>query len=576
MKQPSPRRTWLLRAPFVVAILVLAGAVFVVSTLREISSTRATLLALSTAHAERVRLVVGESEAHAVTAFEAWEKQAGERLLAVAALADRMVADGHRTQARMDSLATANDLVCLTVRAGDGHVLAAAQVSDDEHQEAACWDELATGGLTDLKPGESRAQHVSIGNGATYRLIGARRRPDGGLVCAGMDEKALAQVRRSIGPGRLLQALGRQEGTVFLALQNASGILAATPNVTELSSVGEDTLLARVLATGQSAQREITFDGRPTLETVSMLAVDARSVSLLRVGQDLTGVRKLQRDTARSLAVHSLLLLVALGAGAALLLASRRLDVANAAWEAARREVTALEAEQARRERSFALGELASGVAHEIRNPLNAIGMVAQRLGREFTPTADVPEYRQLTDTVRGEVGRINRIIEQFLRYARPAAPSPRTVDLAVLVHDIAALVRARFDVKQVTLVVSAPAHLEAVIDPDLISQALHNLLDNALDACPAGAMATIELRVEGDRVLLTVRDTGPGIVPADLPRLFNLYHTTKPDGTGVGLAIVDQVASLHGGRALAASEPGQGATFTLDLPLSGAARDAP
>ena len=575
MNRPSPRRSWLLRPPFVMAILVLAGVVFVVSTLREIQTTRATLVALSADHAERVRLVVGESEAHAVTAFEAWEKQAGDRLLAVAALADRMVHDGHPVQARFDSLASANDLACLTVRGGDSRVLAAAQVSGGEHQEAACWDELATGGLTDLKPGTSRAQHVSIGDGSTYRLVGARRRPDGGLVCAGMDEKALAQVRRSIGPGRLLQALGRQDGTVFLALQNANGILAATPNVTELSSVGEDTLLARVLATGQPALREITFDGRPTLETVSMLAVDDRSVSLLRVGLDLTGIRKLQGDTARSLAVHSLLLLAALGAGAALLLASRRLDVANAAWEQARREVSALEAEQARRERSFALGELASGVAHEIRNPLNAIGMVAQRLGREFTPTADGPEYRQLTDVVRGEVGRINRIIEQFLRYARPAAPSPRTVDLAVLVGDITALVRARFDVKQVTLAVEAPTHLEAVVDPDLISQALHNLLDNALDACPAGAGVTITLRAERERVLLAVRDTGPGIAPADLPRLFNLYHTTKPDGTGVGLAIVDQVASLHGGRALVESEPGRGATFTLDLPLSAAARDA-
>ncbi len=559
----------------VVGILLLAGSVFLVSTLREISATRATLLALSADHAESVRLVVGEAESHAVTAFEAWEKQAGDRLLALAALADQMVVDGRRTQARLDSLAVANDLVCLTVRAGDGRVLAAARVPESLHEEAACWDDLAGGGLTDLAPGQSRAQHVPVGDGATYRLVGAHRRPDGGLVCAGMDERALARVRRSIGPGRLLQALGRQEGTVFLALQSRDGILAATPNVTELSSIADDTLLAGVLASGRAARREITFEGRPTLETVSLLAVDQRSVSLLRVGLDLTGIRKLQRDTARSLAVHSLLLLAALGAGAALLLASRRLDVANAAWEQARREVSALEAEQARRERSFALGELASGVAHEIRNPLNAIGMVAQRLGREFTPTDDVPEYRQLTDTVRGEVLRINRIIEQFLRYARPAAPHPREVDLAALVGDISALVKARFDVKGVALAVEAPARLEAVVDPDLISQALHNLLDNALDACPAGAAVTITLRAASERVHLSVRDTGPGIAAADLPRLFNLYHTTKPDGTGVGLAIVDQVASLHGGRALVESAPGQGATFTLDLPLAAAARDA-
>jgi signal transduction histidine kinase len=185
------------------------------------------------------------------------------------------------------------------------------------------------------------------------------------------------------------------------------------------------------MTTGAPATREVAFAGRRVLERVSRLDVAGRPVSLLRVGLDLGEVERRQREIGRSLAVHSLLLLVALGAGAALLIASRRLAAARTAWAQARREVTALEEERARRERSFALGELASGVAHEIRNPLNAIHVVAQRLGREFVPTQDEAEYRQLTGTVRGEVGRINRIVEQFLRYARPAAPDLRPTDAA-------------------------------------------------------------------------------------------------------------------------------------------------
>ena len=113
-------------------------------------------------------------------------------------------------------------------------------------------------------------------------------------------------------------------------------------------------------------------------------------------------------------------------------------------------------------------------------------------------------------------------------------------------------------------------------VDPDLLRQALHNLLDNALDACPAGARTDVELRCDGDRILLVVRDTGCGIAPADLDRIFNLYHTTKPDGTGVGLAVVDQVAAQHGGRALADGAPGRGAVFTLELPRGGATEDTP
>lgn len=567
-------RSRLLRPPVVVAMLVLAGAVFVASTLREISSARATLEQMTTGHAERVQRVVGESQGHALAAFEAWETQAGQRLLALAALVDHLVRDDRRPQAMIDSIATANDLACLTVRWPDRRVIASVAAAPAAIGDAACWDDLDAAGVTSLRPGESRVLRAPDGDGGGYRLIGARRRADGGLVCAGLDAEVLAAERRRIGPGRLLQVLGRQSGTAYIALQDKNGILAATPNVDRLSALSGDTLLVRVMATGASASREVVFAGRRVLEQVSRLDVAERPVSLLRVGVELGEVERLQREIARSLAVHSFLLLAALGAGGALLMASRRLSATRAAWEQARREVTALEEERARRERSFALGELASGVAHEIRNPLNAIHVVAQRLDREFTPTQGEPEYRQLTGTVRGEVGRINRIVEQFLGYARPPALDPRPTDVAALVREVVTVVQGRFEAKGVALAATTPARLVLDVDADLLRQALHNLLDNALAACPAGARTDVELRCDGDRVLLIVRDTGCGIAPQDLDRIFNLYHTTKPDGTGLGLALVDRIAAQHGGRALADGEPGRGAVFTIELPRGDATED--
>ncbi|MBK9304565.1 MAG: hypothetical protein IPM94_11935 [bacterium] len=570
MNLPDHPRLWLLRPVVVVAVLVLAGAVFLASTVREIRSARGTLEQLTIGHAEQIQRVVGESQAHALAAFEAWETQAGERLLALASLVDHLVQDGRRSHAVIDSIAAANDLTCLTVHWPDRRAESAAADG-----EAACWHELDAAGASALRPGESRVLRVPAPDGGGYRLIGALRRADGGVVCAGMDAAVLAAERRRIGPGRLLQALGQSSGTTFLALQDGGGILAATPNVDQLSSLAGDTLLAGVMATGIPATRETAFAGRRVLERVSRLDVDGRPVSLLRVGLDLGEVERRQREIGRSLAVHSLLLLAALGAGASLLIASRRLAAARSAWAAARREVTALEEERARRERSFALGELASGVAHEIRNPLNAIHVVAQRLAGEFVPTQDEAEYRQLTGTVRGEVGRINRIVEQFLRFARPPSPRPRPTDAAALVRDVVTLVRGRFEAKGVSLAAAAPERLELVADPDLLRQALHNLLDNALGACPAGAGTDVELRAAGDRVLLVVRDGGCGIAPENLGRIFNLYHTTKPDGTGLGLAVVDQIAAQHGGRVLVDSRPGHGSTFTLELPRSGPTEDA-
>ncbi len=564
-------RPWYLRAPFVVFTLAMAGVVFVAATAGEIRSARSALTALTVGHAEQVRQVVSESQSHALSTFEAWETQAGLRLLALAGLVDQLARHGTHTQALLDSIAGANDLACLTVRQPDRRVLAASTQPPGTRGEAACWHDLEQAGVFDLGPGESRVLRAPAEDGSGgYRLIGAIRRADGGIICAGLDAAALAAERRRIGPGRLLRALGQRAGSVYLALQDANGILSATANVESLSSVGGDPLLRRVLATGEPASREIDFGGRRVLEQVTRLEVAGRPVSLLRAAVDLSEVRRHQREIARSIGLHSLLLLATLAAGAALLIASRRLVVAETAWARARREVAALEAERSRRERSVALGEMASGVAHEIRNPLNAIHMIAQRLGREFTPTAGDDEYRRLTDTVRDEVGRLNRIVQQFLAFARPAAAQVRDVDLAAVVREVVTLVRGRFEARGVELAAELPERLVAPADADLIRQALHNLLDNALDACAAGARVDVGL-AEGEAVVrLTVSDTGSGIAPAELPRIFNLYHTTKPAGTGVGLAIVDQVAAQHGGRVRVESVPGSGTTFSLELPSGG------
>jgi len=564
----SSIRPWYLRAPFVVFTLTVAGVVFVVATGGEIRSARSALNALTVDHAEQVRQVVSESQGHALSTFEAWETQAGLRLLTLAALVDHLARHDEHPQALLDSIATANQLACLTVRESDRRVLAASTRPAGTRGEIACWHDLEEAGVFDLKPGESRVLRAPVEDGSGgYRLIGAIRRIDGGIVCAGLDAEALAEERRRIGPGRLLRALGQRAGSVYLALQDPNGILSATANVDSLSSVAGDPLLQHVLATGEPASREIDFGGRRVLEQVTRLEVSGRPVSLLRAAVDLSEVRRRQREIAQSIGLHSLLLLVTLAAGAALLIASRRLVVAQTAWAQARREVAALEAERSRRERSVALGEMASGVAHEIRNPLNAIHMIAQRLGREFTPTGGGDEYRRLTDTVRDEVGRLNRIVQQFLAFARPAAPQLREVDLAAVVREVVTLVRGRFEARGVALVDELPERLVVPADADLMRQALHNLLDNALDACADGARVTVALAAGEATVRLTVSDTGSGIAPAELPRIFNLYHTTKPAGTGVGLAIVDQVAAQHGGRVQVESELGRGTTFIFEFP---------
>ena len=252
-----------------------------------------------------------------------------------------------------------------------------------------------------------------------------------------------------------------------------------------------------------------------------------------------------------------------------------------------------LEEEARRRDRLTAMGELASGVAHEVRNPLNAIGVIAQRLRREFAPAEDAEGYRALVDTVRAEVARVNDIVRQFLEFARPPRLSPRQTDVAGLLEEAVRVVESRAGEKGLTIRRDFDGVGSAALDPDQIKQALLNLLTNAIEATERGEI-TVTARIEAEKrrsgeagkesltdspplpfsgsggrgwVVVTVADTGRGISPENLSRIFDLYFTTHPEGTGLGLSLVHRIVAEHGGRIDVDSEGGRGTTFTITLP---------
>jgi two-component system sensor histidine kinase HydH len=231
-------------------------------------------------------------------------------------------------------------------------------------------------------------------------------------------------------------------------------------------------------------------------------------------------------------------------------------------------EKAALEADLRRRDRLTAMGALASGVAHEVRNPLNAIGIIVQRLEREFVPTADAEEYGQLTRLVRDEVRRVNGIIVDFLDLARPRKLQLQPVDLEPLLEKAAQVIAPQVAAKGLQLVRQfevAGRRIEA--DPDQLHQALLNLLTNAVEATDQGSVKLGARLTEAGLVEIEIADTGTGIPPEDIERVFDLYFTTKPEGTGLGLGLVHRIIAEHGGRLEIQSQSGQGTRITLLLP---------
>ncbi len=223
-----------------------------------------------------------------------------------------------------------------------------------------------------------------------------------------------------------------------------------------------------------------------------------------------------------------------------------------------------------RSQRYQTMAEMSAGVAHEIRNPLNAIGMNIQRLKLEFSPSeSQQEEYGNFIDTIRGEIGRLNAIVEQFLRFSRFPHPQLSTGRLDLLLQQTADFLAPDFESAQIELELRIGAATEASFDPDQIRQVFINLLRNASQAAGPGGRVWISGELAEGRYQVKIKDNGPGIAENERERIFEPFYTTNVTGTGLGLAIVSRIVNEHGGEIEVQSEPGRGSVFLVSLPLA-------
>jgi signal transduction histidine kinase len=219
--------------------------------------------------------------------------------------------------------------------------------------------------------------------------------------------------------------------------------------------------------------------------------------------------------------------------------------------------------------RIAALGRLTAGVAHEVKNPLNAMTIHLELLRAKLDRGAPAADVRAHADVIGHEIKRLDAVVQGFLKFARPEDLRVERVSLGALAADVAQSVRPEADATRVTVQVSTPERpLEVDADPTMLRQALLNLAVNALHAMPHGGTLAFTCEAGRDgRALLRVRDTGTGIPPEQLARVFDLYFTTKAGGSGIGLSMVFRTVQLHHGDIDVESTPGAGTTFTIALP---------
>jgi signal transduction histidine kinase len=219
-----------------------------------------------------------------------------------------------------------------------------------------------------------------------------------------------------------------------------------------------------------------------------------------------------------------------------------------------------------RKKRLAALGEMAAGLAHEIRNPLGGIQLYASLLAQDVADRAD---SFQLVQKISGGVRRLEALVGQVLQFSREIHVSIESVDLAEVVDQAVELAAGRTAERCVACRVEGPRPLNVLADPLLLGQALLNLLLNAAEAAPEGGTVHVRYGPPSDgngsgQFRLEVCDDGPGIAPHVLDKIFNPFFTTKDTGTGLGLAIVHRVVEAHDGTILATNAEGGGARFEI------------
>ncbi|HEX9749073.1 MAG TPA: ATP-binding protein [Methylomirabilota bacterium] len=215
-----------------------------------------------------------------------------------------------------------------------------------------------------------------------------------------------------------------------------------------------------------------------------------------------------------------------------------------------------------------ALGRLTSGVAHEVKNPLNAM-MIHVELLKERLEDSGVDVKKSL-EVIGSEIRRLDRVVQGFLKFMRPQELTLKPVDLNAMLQSVCALLETESLSHGVRFVLELDAALPAVsADEELLRQAFINILQNAAQAMPSGGAVRIRTRPEEvDWVRVAVTDQGVGIAPEDVDKIFKLYYTSKPGGSGIGLSVVYRIVQLHDGTVEAKSEPGRGTAVIVRLPV--------
>lgn len=234
------------------------------------------------------------------------------------------------------------------------------------------------------------------------------------------------------------------------------------------------------------------------------------------------------------------------------------------------REERALEEKLREVEHLSGIAQLARGIAHEIRNPLNFISLSIDHLKEKYRPveTSEKEKFESLITSIKHEIQRLNRLVGDFLDYGKALRLTLQEVDIGSLIDDVITLVRAKAERDDIKIHLQFGEVPKLNLDPELIKSCIFNVILNAFQAMPAGGDLTVGTKASDSTAFIIIEDTGNGVSRENLPKLFDPFFSTKSTGLGLGLAMTKRVSEEHGGKVDFQSIEGKGSTVIISLPI--------
>ncbi len=398
------------------------------------------------------------------------------------------------------------------------------------------------------------------------RVVVGVHRQGGGAILGTRNASRVLGVKRVIDVNVLLNSITTDSSIKYIAIQDSANILYSTTS-NALSNYNTEEILQKTYREKSFNWRISQYKDQKIVEAIHYVKALSSDGEIIRIGLDYAPIQQIQNEALKQATIRLLVLIVLGFIMIAYSIAIQNNQLLENEKNRITREVTDLQNNLVQKEKLSAIGELSAGVAHKIRNPLNAISMTVQRLATEFEVKEDGDEFKTLNTIVKKEILHITEIINQFLQFSRPNATCKTDCDINEIISHVISLYKTKTAKHDINLSFRPCENATGYFDDDKIKQTMINLMENAIHAVDRGGRISISTRCSHPIITIEIADTGVGISQKDIPRIYNLYFTTKPDGTGIGLAQVYRIVSEHDGKIEVESQLNHGTKFTIHLP---------